>query len=1191
VDAGPSAESRAEERGSPTPRVLVWLALPVLFYLVPLTLGYGWNSLYGPNVLNPPEGYSGRLPDMPVTAEHWGAAVITVPFHARLRYYMTTFQLPLWNPYQGLGQPFAAQGEGSPYFPLTVLRALLPYSYANHVTFLAYYLSAVFLFLFLRGLGLGVAASVFGGTAWELSGALSLHIARDNYADQFAMAPVVFWAAARAVRADTIRAYAVLAAVSGLHVLGGHIQIGMLTTVGVLVFGLWYAWLERGGSSWSSRALTFITALVTGIGLGGFHLLPILEASHETFNKNALAWASPPQPLGNVIALFFPLALGIPFSNTSWVPGGPYDVVNWDNLFAFSGSMVLLIAVAGYTVSAWRRRALRMLFLFFSLSGALLVLRYMSVPPVDLIDLLPPFSQQTRKHANGLTVLCFVVAAAISVDHVEAWQRRRRAIMTAIVCGLFAMLALRVAVHQSFHGRGVVEAFLNKTTVPFVVVTVAAVAALLMTIWLVVDRLRLTASTRILVLAAATAAELALYIPLGTRDPTWLYPRLAVFGLGLAAALMMVCWRRWLAGIALAMMFGVYAWVVVTPPAGLAVRFDADSRPTFLRWLKSRTGDEFRTLGVFPDFSAIAQVQDLAAVGPMAPRVFFNLIDLIADDGMRAFYKRSAEFMLAGKGDFSLENYRRYVDMFDWLGVKYVVLDRTYFNEGARTDHRLLAGEPARFREVFRDGRVTIFESAAAEPKAVFYAEIAVYPSQGRILEVLHGNPGRVRGWPMVEAGDVPGAQIGEVPRPIVTLPLRVERYDANRVSTTVDVSSAGVVVWKDAYAPGWQARLNGQVVPILRVNGLVRGVRIPSAGQWEVDFAYRPGTFGVGVVLAVASALMIGMAWAASWSSPSEARRGLTVAAAGVAIAIVVALLGAYFSIPWKKRAELLTDTTSVSAVYLQRDIVRFDLRDKNYYRVSSGDTHATRLRPGEVVLAGSHELLRVEPDTGLTTLVAADGRRIRLRNVGVWDAERQALEPLEAVSRVGRWFVDSGSGHDRRIEIVANRDAEFREGPKADPMGSWALIAGPAGHRVMRLADEEGPFVRVVALGDASVLAVAAADPLSSLADVPVTVVARMRAHGRGEPELVVWDERDHGDARIYRARTRLHDRWTTLVVRVDRTAFPSPKDRYRVGLAGAEAGSWFDVREFSLYVPSRAATRHAVGAVPGLDAGSAH
>jgi hypothetical protein len=328
---------------------LLWLALPFVFYVIPEMLGFSWNALgENHNVLNPPEGYHGRVPDMRITVEAWGASVVVVPLHARLHDYIRTGQLPLWNPYQALGQPFAAEGEGGPYFPAAVLWALVPYAFGNYVTFLMYYLAAVFLYLFLRGLGVSGTAAVFGGMAYVLSGALSLQIARPNIADQLCMIPVLFWAAAKALRERTSVSYAVLAVVAGLHVLAGFLQIAMISALAVSAFCVAYGRLLRQGQrGWTRATLTALGAFLLGSGLAAFHLWPMLEAMHVTFNTRTTypGLGFYPTPQANGIAFFLPLIFGHPFRG-NWVPGVWPHVVSWDNLYGFVGAGILLITVA-----------------------------------------------------------------------------------------------------------------------------------------------------------------------------------------------------------------------------------------------------------------------------------------------------------------------------------------------------------------------------------------------------------------------------------------------------------------------------------------------------------------------------------------------------------------------------------------------------------------------------------------------------------------------------------------------------------------------------------------------------------------------------------------------------------------------------------------------------------------------------
>src|SRR5207248_137955 len=149
------------------PFALACLTLPLLLYLVPILAGYAWNN-YGPGTPNLPglSGYQGRMPSTPSMADWFSIGVIVLPFHARLHDDLVNAQLPLWNPYQGLGQPFAAQGEGSPYFPIAALRALLPFALANTVTVAHVFLSGLFQYLLLRRLGLSMPSALAGAAAW-----------------------------------------------------------------------------------------------------------------------------------------------------------------------------------------------------------------------------------------------------------------------------------------------------------------------------------------------------------------------------------------------------------------------------------------------------------------------------------------------------------------------------------------------------------------------------------------------------------------------------------------------------------------------------------------------------------------------------------------------------------------------------------------------------------------------------------------------------------------------------------------------------------------------------------------------------------------------------------------------------------------------------------------------------------------
>lgn len=77
-----------------------------------------------------------------------------------------------------------------------------------------------------------------------------------------------------------------------------------------------------------------------------------------------------------------------------------------------------------------------------------------------------------------------------------------------------------------------------------------------------------------------------------------------------------------------------------------------------------------------------------------------------------------------------------------------------------------------------------------------------------------------------------------------------VEKNAPGRVRILAD--GPGILVWKEAYYPGWQARIDGEKADIIRVANLWLGVDLP-AGRHQVEFNYQPGLQYLGLAISVA--------------------------------------------------------------------------------------------------------------------------------------------------------------------------------------------------------------------------------------------------------------------------------------------------------------------------------------------------
>jgi len=82
---------------------------------------------------------------------------------------------------------------------------------------------------------------------------------------------------------------------------------------------------------------------------------------------------------------------------------------------------------------------------------------------------------------------------------------------------------------------------------------------------------------------------------------------------------------------------------------------------------------------------------------------------------------------------------------------------------------------------------------------------------------------------------------------------------EANRLDFEVEAAAPATLVVRDAWAPGWSARVDGREAPLRRVEGHYRGVDV-GPGISRVGLSYRPPGLAAGLALAA-----LGMALAAA--------------------------------------------------------------------------------------------------------------------------------------------------------------------------------------------------------------------------------------------------------------------------------------------------------------------------------------
>ena len=139
-------------------------------------------------------------------------------------------------------------------------------------------------------------------------------------------------------------------------------------------------------------------------------------------------------------------------------------------------------------------------------------------------------------------------------------------------------------------------------------------------------------------------------------------------------------------------------------------------------------------------------------------------------------------------------------------------------------------------------------------PRAYLAAPRALEPGKEPRLQLATLEPGAVL---------VPGW--AEPPGPPVTGTASITAYAPEEVRVAVQADAPGVLVLSDLHSPGWSATVGGEPAPILHVNLVVRGVRVP-AGTHEVVFRYEAPGLTAGLTVSGLSLALLGLLLAWPW-------------------------------------------------------------------------------------------------------------------------------------------------------------------------------------------------------------------------------------------------------------------------------------------------------------------------------------
>ena len=197
-----------------------------------------------------------------------------------LRRSVLSGELPLWNPYQLAGYPFAATLQPAVYYPLLAGLIPLPTALALSVHLVLHvWLAGAFVWAFARGQRLGLPAALGAALTYMLSAPIMTAVFNTAMLSTMVWLPAIFWRLDRYASRSDGRNVALLAVVLAMSFLAGSPQIFLYTSLAGAAYGIFFL-LGFGGLSPGTRT-RFLTgslgAAVVAFLLVGVQALPTLE--------------------------------------------------------------------------------------------------------------------------------------------------------------------------------------------------------------------------------------------------------------------------------------------------------------------------------------------------------------------------------------------------------------------------------------------------------------------------------------------------------------------------------------------------------------------------------------------------------------------------------------------------------------------------------------------------------------------------------------------------------------------------------------------------------------------------------------------------------------------------------------------------------------------------------------------------
>jgi membrane protein YfhO len=244
---------------------------------------------------------------------------------------LNTGEIPLWNPYSTLGEPFAGNIQAQIFYPINnILCNIFPLNFALTISLIFHVIIAgLFIYFICKDFGLNENASLFSSITFMLNTYFLNKIANHIILCTIIYIPVIFYFFKKSLEKKSIKYSFITGFFLGMSWLAGFAQITLYTSFILLLFYIFYEFKNKISLKLFLKSIKFlIIPLIFSVALAAVQLFPFLELSSLSVRSNGVSYDFATvysMSVHNFLTLFTPNFFGNGINLFYWLKGSAFS--------------------------------------------------------------------------------------------------------------------------------------------------------------------------------------------------------------------------------------------------------------------------------------------------------------------------------------------------------------------------------------------------------------------------------------------------------------------------------------------------------------------------------------------------------------------------------------------------------------------------------------------------------------------------------------------------------------------------------------------------------------------------------------------------------------------------------------------------------------------------------------------------